>query len=165
MFFMIKRLAIILMLLTAIIVSGCSNAREVKPSDPTVYPSSETGIVGGMAYTIGEITEVYELGGKETDGKFVLVEITAKNIGNEPAGVYEYNFIVIDAEGRQFKNYGLYVEFGMERFSDTLNPGMSKTAQVAFEMPADAEVIAVAARDTTLGRQDSGVIVFDLTIE
>lgn len=145
----LRFIAVIALIL--VIISGCSSYTPAQSataaSEPEVYEFGETGTVGNFAFTVRNMRDTDELGGQTTEGKFVVVEITAKNIGKEPASLYERHFALVDGEGRIFDPFASYVEFGMERFAGTINPGISKTAEVAFEVPSDAEIIAVVAED------------------
>lgn len=142
--------SVIVLFLSLALLSGCSTIAAPAEADPEIYTFGESGAVGTFSFTVHELTVTDKVGGQDTSGKFVLAEITAENIGKAPETLYERNFILVDSEMREFQAYASYIDFYMERFSGNINPGMSKTAQVAFEVPADAEIIAVGASDSII---------------
>ena len=115
------------------------------------------------AYAIGEMVEVGNLGYKvlnvkstneiksdnqfiesaKTNGQFVIIEIEAFNNDTEARMVDSNMFKVKDGQGREFDptndvDISMLIESSMDFFLQDINPGLSKTGTLVFELPADA---------------------------
>lgn len=103
--------------------------------------------VGKLSYTVKDVEETKKisnvLGDKTTDGKFAVVELTIKN-NDKKARMADTNmFKVKTADGTEYSadaELDTYVnDEGIGFFLEEINPNLSKTGKVVFELPADAK--------------------------
>lgn len=163
-----RSLVITMFLVIALVAASCSNGNvrvqsEATSDDPEVYEIGETGKIGNLEFTMGEVTERTELGMRSTDEKFELVEIVAKNISNAPTDVSDGSFYMIDDDGYIYESYTYYVSDKLRSFGvDSINPGISMTRHVAFEVPSDATIEAIAVTDDLIATKNSEYVIFKL---
>lgn len=102
--------------------------------------------VGNLSYTVKSVKETNKLssvlGNKTTNGKFVIVELVVKNYDKKARVVDSNMFKVKTADGTEYSadlELDMYVnEGGVGFFLEDINPNLSKTGKVVFELPADA---------------------------
>lgn len=88
--------------------------------------------------------------GVTAQGRFVLVEMTVTNHGDEAQSFFADNQYLIDTEGREASadsEASLYLDQGDTLFSE-INPGNSLTGTVVFDIPADAQVAELDLHDS-----------------
>ena len=76
------------------------------------------------------------------NGQFVLVYVTAKNVGKQPAIMSATASQLIDAQGRSY-NAGVYLGGADQGLDQYQQPGTSVRGWMAFDVPA--EVTSVSA--------------------
>ncbi|MGG3853123.1 DUF4352 domain-containing protein [Caldifermentibacillus hisashii] len=127
---------------------------EVKNTDQKeekkVQAIGEKVEVGKLAYTVSNVETTNELKSDNeyiepatTDGQFVVIDIEAFNNDKETRMVDSSMFKIKDNQGREFEPttdtdvmmvLGDFADF----FLQDINPGISKTGKLVFELPSDA---------------------------
>jgi hypothetical protein len=102
--------------------------------------------VGNLTYKVEGVQETNKitniLGDKTTSGKFAVVTLTIKN-GDKKARMADSNmFKIKTADGTEYEadaELDIYVnEAGESFFLQDINPNISKTGKVVFELPTEA---------------------------
>lgn len=114
-----------------------------------VYGIGDYVEVGKLAYTVHsvETTNILESDNQfidpaTTDGQFVIVEIEAFNNDSETRMVDSSMFKLIDDQGREFNtstdtDVMMVLDESLNLFLQDINPGISKTGKLVFELPND----------------------------
>lgn len=103
--------------------------------------------VGKLSYVVKGVNETKKisniLGDKTTDGKFAIIELTIKNYDKKARMADTSMFKVKTADGTEYSadaELDMYVnDEGIGFFLEDINPNISKTGKVVFELPADAK--------------------------
>jgi hypothetical protein len=76
-----------------------------------------------------------------TTGKFVIVQVTVLNNDKESRMVDGSMFKLVGSDGTEFSAYSeadMYINSDLGFFLEQVNPKMTRTGKIAFEVPADA---------------------------
>jgi hypothetical protein len=87
---------------------------------------------------------------KKAQGSYSIVSITVRNIGSVPQGFSPGNQYVYDAQNRRFSN-DASAAINLQAYTSLyaeINPGNSVTAQVVFDLPADAVPDRIVLHDS-----------------
>lgn len=95
--------------------------------------------IGGLNYSVKSVLRTTVVGSefmRETaDGEFIIVKISVRNTGHEPATISDSDFhlkngdVTYDASSKGMMNGGFFLA--------KLNPGVSKTGSIIFDVPAN----------------------------
>lgn len=90
---------------------------------------------------------------KPENGQFVLVHLTAKNVGNEPASMSTNGSSIVDAEGKTYTNGKMYLGgLANQGLGEDQQPGVSKTGFLPFDVPATVtKVISLVVQSDPYG--------------
>ncbi|MEV3962966.1 DUF4352 domain-containing protein [Nocardia sp. NPDC050193] len=86
---------------------------------------------------------------KEAQGQYVLIHTTVANIGDRPQSYFGTNQTLIDSQGRKFTNDSM-AEINVNDsaiVSADINPGNKIEVVIAFDIPADAQPVAIEFHD------------------
>jgi Domain of unknown function (DUF4352) len=115
-----------------------------KKEETKEYKIGEEVAVGNLAYVVNGVEETNKLssilGEKTTEGKFVVVDLTVKNNDKEARIIDGEMFRIIGSDGTEYSSNldaDTYVNDDIGFFLQEVNPKMSKTGKVVFEVPAD----------------------------
>ncbi|MDP1418566.1 DUF4352 domain-containing protein [Peribacillus simplex] len=119
---------------------------EPKKEAPKQHQVGDVVKVGKLEYTVKGVEETQKisnvLGDKTTEGKFVIVEMAIKNLDKKER-MADSNMFKIKADGAEYgadAELDMYVnEGGIGFFLETMNPNISKTGKVVFELPTEAK--------------------------
>lgn len=119
---------------------------EPKKEAPKQHQVGDVVKVGKLEYTVKGVEETQKisnvLGDKTTSGKFVIVEMAIKNLDKKER-MADSNMFKIKADGAEYgadAELDMYVnDGGIGFFLETMNPNISKTGKVVFELPAEAK--------------------------
>ncbi|MCM3782127.1 DUF4352 domain-containing protein [Neobacillus mesonae] len=122
--------------------STASNKSEEEPAQ--AFKVGDQVEAGTFTYTVKSVKEQTKieniLGDKTTEGKFVVVELNVKNNDKE-ARYADTSMFRILANGNEYEpdsELDMYVnDDGLGFFLESINPGLSKTGFVAFELGGD----------------------------
>ena len=111
-------------------VTGCLSS--VHSSSGTASLNDEVH-VGLFVFTVTSVDiGTPRIGYRTAQGVFVIVQITAKNIGDTPRSVYCQNQKLKDLSGRTYDD-AINIGSGEDLFN--INPGMQVRFGCAFEVP------------------------------
>jgi hypothetical protein len=162
-----------IVLIACAVLGGCSeyeNLSKQTPSKTTTTPATETKVssssssatpkvhqanesitLADVSYSVKGYEELQDYNGHKTENKFVVVTIEAKNIGKAAATIVDEMFLLIDDQKRQFKTDAMrdvsYKDDNYFSMTKEVNPGLSKTGKVSFEVPNDSKGFILAVRD------------------
>ncbi|WP_416730262.1 DUF4352 domain-containing protein [Fictibacillus sp. JL2B1089] len=119
-------------------------SEEKKPKQFTVGQEVK---VGNLSYIVKGVTETNKissvLGDKTTEGKFAIVELTVKNNDKKARMADTTMFKIKTADDTEYDpdvELDMYAnEAGETFFLQDINPNLSKTGKVVFELPAEAK--------------------------
>jgi hypothetical protein len=123
-------------------VTGCLSSGH--SSSPTVSLNEEVN-VGKFAFTVTQVNiGVPKIGYETAQGVFLVVSLTAKNIGDEPRTVYCQHQKLKDLAGKTYDNA---VTVG--RGDDMINiyPGKQVPFKCAFDVPIGTLPATVEVHD------------------
>ncbi|MEY9870456.1 hypothetical protein ABIE66_005962 [Peribacillus sp. B2I2] len=120
--------------------------KEAKKEAPKQHQVGDVVKVGKLEYTVKGVEETQKisnvLGDKTTSGKFVIVEMAIKNLDKKER-MADSNMFKVKADGAEYgadAELDMYVnEGGIGFFLESINPNISKTGKVVFELPAEAK--------------------------
>jgi len=142
---------------------------EQAPEDQTeteviLYNIGEPGEIGNFSFTVKDAIETKQNHDMKTENKYIIITVEAKNIVKKPEYVDSDHFVLVDAQERQYNSDNDILDWAEDKFFTLheINPGLSFTAKVAFEVPNDANGFILAARDNNFDYGDSKYIFFDL---
>lgn len=108
---------------------------------------------GKLGFEIASVEAKRELSGgifdkKDTDGQFVVLEMSILNRDNRARDISPTLFSLLDEDGRKYD----YVSMASEKFIklETLNPGISRTGLLAFETPVGVKGLKLKAKSGIL---------------
>ena len=115
--------------------------------EPEAAAMGEEVTDGSFAFTVNEVedgvAEVGEEGIEErADGQYVIVDITVKNVGDEPAYFDETEHQLVDTQGKTYSSDDLAESSVEENFEllDEINPGNEATGKAIFDVPEGTEL-------------------------
>ena len=106
----------------------------------------------------GSEERTYLEGADETQGKIVLVQVTVQNDDNE-ARTIDDSMFQLTAGGKTYESdttLSRYANDGSSLFFDKINPGLSLTANIAYEVPqnlSDYDILVEGGVGTEAGEQ------------
>jgi hypothetical protein len=152
-------LSVLLVVLSLFLFAGCSAADNIdsqktsassSSKEPQVHRVGEPVRIKDLSYTVEKFEEAKEYNGHKTDGKFVIVEIEADNLGKEAVSVTNDMFVLVDDKNRQYKSDPMRdISFQDKKYfaiTEQINPGLKKIGRVSFEVPNDVDRYALAMR-------------------
>lgn len=122
---------------------------EEAAEEPAEEPVEEAGIgtevkVGDVYFTANEVTTATNVGGEygvTAQSQFTIVNVTVRNEKNEAITVDSSFFKLLSGE-RTYDSDGtaaIYANEDADFFLTSVNPGVSLTGNVVFDVPADLE--------------------------
>jgi len=124
--------------------------KKAEKKEEKVHAIGEKVEVGKLAYIVSNVATTNELKADDeyiepakTDGQFVVIDIEAFNNDKKTRTVDSSMFKIKDNQGREFEPtvdtevmmvLGDFADF----FLQDINPGISKTGKLVFELPSDA---------------------------
>ncbi|XCA84440.1 DUF4352 domain-containing protein [Exiguobacterium mexicanum] len=119
---------------------------EPKKEEQKQFTIGEEVKVGKLSYTVNSVEETNQissvLGDKTTEGKYAIIELSIKNYDKEARMADSNMFKIKTADGTEYSTdaeLDMYVnEGGIGFFLEDINPNISKTGKVVFELPTEA---------------------------
>lgn len=121
--------------------------------------------VNGVSYVAENVREATEYNGKTTENKFVIVTLTAVNNGKQEAKVYSELFYLYDRQHREYKGDVFRDSGGKGGFfgyADPIAPGLKKSGEIAFEVPANSTEFKFAISDSMVATKSTKYTYIDL---
>ena len=120
-----------------------------QPSAPKLHHMNEGVAVDYVTYTITRVETFTRMGNnflsKQTDGMFVKVYLKILNNAKETKELFTPRFVLIDDQGRKFERLSddvFYIADGLN-FGKALQPGLSTSGAIVFEIPTDIKGVAL----------------------
>lgn len=116
-----------------------------------VYQIGDLVETGKLAYKVTNAESKSELKSDNefiesatTSGQFILIDIEAFNNDKDARMIDSSMFKILDDQNREFdpssdSEVMMVVDGAIDFFLQDINPGLSKTGQLVFELPADAK--------------------------
>jgi hypothetical protein len=101
--------------------------------------SSAAVTIGGLSYSIVSVTRASTFGPEfmqeRASGEYIVVRLTIKNVGKEPATITGSDFH-LERGDTKFDAASVTVGAADGFFLAKLNPGVSRTGIIVFDVPA-----------------------------
>lgn len=113
-------------------------AEENNEPDEQVVEMKKNAIINDVAYKVESVQYAKTVADYTSkDGQYAVVEITVKNNSDKAVTVNDgdFKYMLGNKEYKQDPTVTAYYDNGF--FLEGINPGMSKTASVVYEVPAD----------------------------
>lgn len=124
--------------------------------EPPAATIGQTVNMGPYAVKVTGVKKTKSIGGATTNETFVVVSVTVKNTGSEPIGVDSDYFTLVDSNGRKFDaSQDVKVYYDQTFMMEKINPGLSRSANVAFEVPKDSSGFTLDVRDSLVDSEYS----------
>jgi hypothetical protein len=84
-------------------------------------------------------------------GEFVLVNLTVRNIGNEPGTLFDQNVKLFDTQGREYRAdsaAAVYLEGNSDVIAQTINPGNQVSGTIVFDVAAGTQLASLDLHDS-----------------
>ncbi|QWI52534.1 DUF4352 domain-containing protein [Bacillus mycoides] len=136
---------------------------EPKKEEPKKELSKE-GESSKVKIAVGSVESIDSVGGEylkeKAQGVFKVVEITITNNQKDAITIDANSFKLVDNQDREFK-YSTQAQMAFDVgnggssdfFLKQLNPGLSQTGKVIFDVPADAQGLVLKARGGMMGKE------------
>lgn len=136
---------------------------EPKKEEPKKELSKE-GESSKVKITVGSVESVDSVGGdylnEKAQGVFKVVEISITNNQKDAITVDANSFKLMDNQDREFKYstqaqtaYDIGNSGKSDFFLKQLNPGLTQTGKIIFDVPADAQGLVLKARGGMMGKE------------
>ncbi|EOD00199.1 DUF4352 domain-containing protein [Caldisalinibacter kiritimatiensis] len=98
--------------------------------------------VGNLEYTVNEVLQADKLGNEylneEANGVFLILNVTVTNRDKEGRTIDSAMFKLIESDGTEYDSNGsaaIYIEGNDDFFLAQVNPKLSKTGYIVFDVP------------------------------
>lgn len=128
--------------------SNSTGDNGTSSTSATTYGLKQEAPAGDLTFTANSISKKTTVGSSYSaktsqSGTYLLVNVTVENNGNETITIDSSLFSLTDSEGREFShsNEGqtaLIMSGSNNFFLKQVQPGLSSTGDVVFEIPTDA---------------------------
>ncbi|AKR12739.1 MULTISPECIES: DUF4352 domain-containing protein [Bacillus cereus group] len=136
---------------------------EPKKEEPKKELSKE-GESSKVKITVGSVESVDSVGGEylneKAKGIYKVVEISITNNQKDAITVDANSFKLMDNQDREFKYstqaqtaYDIGNSGKSDFFLKQLNPGLTQTGKIIFDVPADAQGLVLKARGGMMGKE------------
>ncbi|MGR5983482.1 DUF4352 domain-containing protein [Bacillus cereus] len=137
--------------------------KEVKKEEPKKELSKE-GESSKVKIAVGSVESTDSVGGQylseKAQGVFKVVEISITNNQKDAITVDANSFKLVDNQDREFK-YSTQAQTAFDVgnggksdfFLKQLNPGLTQTGKIIFDIPADAQGLVLKARGGMMGKE------------
>jgi hypothetical protein len=136
--------------------AGAADAAERPDASGAGLPRIGTAVRDGkFEFTVTKVDRgIKQVGGdllgEKAQGRFALVHVTVKNIGDESQLLDDTSQVVRDATGREFDAdsvAAMSIE-GNDVFLNEINPGNTVKGVLVYDMPKDAEPASIELHDS-----------------
>ncbi|KXY54723.1 MULTISPECIES: DUF4352 domain-containing protein [Bacillus] len=143
-------------------VAGGGDSTEKTSTDTTAV--SKEGVSSDVKIAVGPMETVDSVGNEYTkeqaQGVFKILEVTLTNNQKDAITVDANSFKLVDNKGREFTystqgqtSFDLANGGKTDFFLKQLNPGLTQTGKIVFDIPKDAEGIFLKASGGMTGKE------------
>lgn len=150
------------------ITKQASSVKE-EPSQPVLYSMNQPISVDYLTYTVTKAETFTEMGNefmnKKTEGMFVKIYLKILNNAKETKEIFTPRFTLMDDKGRKFERLSddmFYVADALE-FGKALQPGLSASGAIVFEIPTDVKGLALMIRGDWISSSEIVVKIDSIT--
>lgn len=139
-----------------------SNSSTTKQEQQTSFRMNQEAINGDLAFTVTKMTDAKSLGNsytkKDAQGVFKIITIKVENIGKETKTIDSSMLKLKDAQDRTFeRSSDGQIAKGMAQgqvdlFLQQVQPSLSVTGEIVFDIPADASGLILEAKGSMFGK-------------
>ncbi|MFD3450110.1 DUF4352 domain-containing protein [Microbacteriaceae bacterium 4G12] len=152
---------IVIGIIVAVAGGGGSTDKDTTKQGSTL---SKEGVSSNVKITVGNIETADSVGSdlvaEKAQGVFKILEITLTNNQKDAITVDANSFKLVDNQGREFTystqgQTALDVANGgtVDFFLKQLNPGLTQTGKIIFDIPKDAQGLVLKARGGMTGKE------------
>jgi hypothetical protein len=142
--------------------SPASSSGSKQEQKATSFKMNEVAQNGDLAFTITKVTEAKSLGNsytkKDAQGVFKVITVKVENKGKETKTIDSSMLKLKDAQDRTFeRSSDGQIAKGMAQgqvdlFLQQVQPSLSVTGEIVFDIPADATGLVLQAKDSMFGK-------------
>jgi hypothetical protein len=130
---------------------GAGGTEKAKPKTPGI---GDTVKDGKFSFKVTKLENRTQVGSdflnKKAQGKFLLVHVTVKNIGDEAQSFFGNNQKLLDSKGRKYEadaEAAIYLADSKSLYEE-INPGNSVKGRVLFDVPKQVKVATIMLHDS-----------------
>lgn len=133
------------------------NNAATAPATTEISKIGDTVTDEDMAFTVNKVGTAKTIGTnpylkKTASGTFHIVSVKIANSGNETKTIDSSMFQVIDSKGRTFdRSSDAAIAQGFDLFLKQVQPGLSITGDVTFDLPEDATELQLVVKGSYFG--------------
>lgn len=150
----VKREQLIWIGISVLLIIACVfSFTDLKPTKKQETVDINTPVtLGGVTYTVKSYETTSKYNGHSTQGSFVVVTVEAKNDSKKAISISPEQFLLKDSANREYKgdssrDIKIFGERKHFSITDDINPGLSRTGVVSFEVPSADGNYSLAIRD------------------
>lgn len=139
-----------------------SNSGTKQEQATTNFKMNEIAQNGDLAFTVTKVTEAKSLGNsytkKDAQGVFKVITVKVENKGKETKTIDSSMLKLKDAQDQTFERSidgqtakGL-AQGQVDLFLQQVQPSLSVTGEIVFDIPADATGLVLLAKDSMFGK-------------
>ncbi|MDQ0232091.1 DUF4352 domain-containing protein [Metabacillus malikii] len=126
---------------------------EAKEDEVTAVKVGEKATIADVSFTVNGVEETNEIkSGNEfienakTEGKFIIADVTIENAQKEALTINSSFFKILKDDGTEYEAVTdaevtmAMGDAGTDFFLEQINPGLSKSGKVVFEVPGDLDL-------------------------
>jgi len=141
-------------------------AEEQPTEEPAQYGIGDTVPAGKFDYTVNGLSSTNQLGEEPfsmtTEGEFLLVNVTIKNNDTEGRVMDTTMFTLRDSQGNEYDadpSAFMYLDSQESFFLDNVNPGLARTGDIVFEVPAGLTGLSLEVDSGVLFAAGESVVI------
>ncbi len=145
-----------------------TSKQEEKEPEVEVYRINEPVLVDYLTYTVTKAETFTEMGSefmsKTTEGKFIKIYLKITNNAKETKDLFSSRFFIVDENARKFDRLSddtIYISDGLE-FGKQLQPGLSTSGAVVFELPTDVKKIGLVISGDWMSKTQKLIVIDSL---
>ncbi|WML42323.1 DUF4352 domain-containing protein [Neobacillus sp. OS1-2] len=145
--------------------STTTKSGETKSATKEEKPLSNEGVSSDVTIKVGAVEAKPEVGNEYTkqkaQGIYKVVEVSLTNNQKDAITIDGNSFKLVDDQGREFSYSSdgqIAFDVGENEgnsnfFLQSLNPGLTQTGKIIFDVPADAKGFVLKARGGMMGKE------------
>lgn len=142
--------------------SNSTSKQEQQKQQKTNFKMNEPAQNGDLAFTVTQLKDAKSLGNsytkKQAQGTFKVITVKIENKGKETKTIDSSMLKLKDGQGRTFERSsdgqvakGL-AQGQVDLFLQQVQPSLSVTGEIVFDIPADATNLTLEAKDGIFGK-------------
>lgn len=150
-----KSVLLFIIVAVTILTAGCSDAlsnnvgTSSNSQKDSVLDFGSSVTIDGVSFKPIKAVSAQKIGTETTTNQYVIITIDAENGNSKAITITSGQFVLIDDQNRQYKESTTDFIFDLDSYfsiADDINPGLKKSGQIVFEVPADSHEFVLAIR-------------------